>query len=281
MRRELLAVTAVGSATFLAGWSGSALAVPPVAYNWSGAYLGASAGFNDPAAATTFAYPTGGTPDDIEFNSSGAPFRHSTSTTYSTYGDLPTAVVPYAPLIGTVSAGFNHQTGALVLGIETDASLLGPAKYSFTDFSSNSEEVFTASGGMESLFTLRPRVGVAIDKLLLYGTGGLAFGEAKFDTGLHLAADSAKGLNSADWSGSNSAWKTGFTIGGGAEYAVNNKLSLKFEALYYNLGSIDVSATGSGVGFGGSPASLPTTPYSGHMDLQGTIARVGLTFHLQ
>ena len=273
MRRDLLAVTAVGSATFLAGWSGSALAAPPVAYNWSGAYLGGSAGFNDPAGATTFAYPTGG-PDDIEFNSSGAPFLNSLDP----YNALPTSVVPYAPLIGTVSAGFNHQTGALVLGIETDASLLGDSKYNFTG--NGGDETFTTSGGMQSLFTLRPRLGIAVDKLLLYGTGGLAFGEAKFDTGLHLT-DDGKGISTADWSGSNSAWKTGFTIGGGAEYAVNNRLSLKFEALYYNLGSIDVTATGSGFTSDTTPAPLSATPYTGHMDLQGTIARVGLTFHLQ
>jgi len=279
MRRDLLVtVTVMGSATFLAGWSVAAGAAPSPAYNWSGLYLGASAGVSAQSNPAAFAYPTGGTAGSIQFNTNGAPFRDASPTPFSAYDALPTAAVPYGPLIGTVDAGVNYQSNAIVFGLEGDASLFGPSKYTFTG--NNGDEVFSASGGMQSLFTLRPRIGVAIDKLLLYGTGGLAFGEAKFDSSLHLG-DAGKGIGTADWSGSNSAWKTGFTVGGGAEYAVNNKLSLKFEALYYNLGSIDLTAAGSGFTNDPTPAPLGASSYTGHMDLQGTIARVGVTFHLQ
>jgi outer membrane immunogenic protein len=273
MRRDFLAVTALGSASFLTAWSGQALAGPD--FDWAGPYVGASVGLNALGKPTSLTFPTT-TGADIQFSPSPAPFRNSgVGAPYGPYATLPTAVMPYAPLVGTFSTGFNYQNGSLVFGLEADASFSAPAKYRFDSGS----EHLTVSGGVESLFTLRPRLGMAMDRLLLFGTGGLAFGEAKFDTGLHLA-DNGKGVASADWSGSNSAWKTGFTLGGGAEYAVSDKLSVKFEALYYDLGSIDVEATGSGTGNLTSPDPLTVTPYSGTMPLQGTVARVGLTFHM-
>jgi hypothetical protein len=54
---------------------------------------------------------------------------------------------------------------------------------------------------------------------------------------------------------------------------------VKFDALYYNLGSIDVTATGAGTAT--SPGGdLTATPYTGTMQLQGAVARVGVTFHM-
>jgi outer membrane immunogenic protein len=203
MRKDLLAVTALGSASFLTAWSGAAIAGPN--FDWAGPYIGASVGLNALGSPTTLDFPSAGS-EDIQFDINPAPFR----TSFGSYGTLPTSVMPYAPLIGTVSAGFNHQSGSIVFGLEADASFSGPSKYTFTG--NGGAEELTVTGGVETLFTLRPRVGVAVDRLLLFGTGGLAFGEAKFDTGLHLG-DIGKGIASADWSGSNSAWKTGFTLG--------------------------------------------------------------------
>jgi outer membrane immunogenic protein len=126
---------------------------------------------------------------------------------------------------------------------------------------------------VNTLFTLRPLAGVAVDKLLLFATGGLAVGQASFATQAHVA-DSGKGLASADWSGQNSAWRTGFTFGGGAEYGVTPKMRLKFEALYYDLGTIDVAANGSGIST--APAPLTAQSYTGTLKLQGMIGRVGV-----
>ena len=273
MRRDFLVVTALGSASFLTAWSGSAAIAAPN-FDWAGPYVGASVGLNAPASPTSLTFPysasnyltfVGNAPQRVDIGG------------YTPFGTLPTSVMPYAPLIGTFSAGLNQQNGAIVFGLEADASFSASAKYKFT----NSGEELTVSGGMESLFTLRPRIGVAVDRLLLFGTGGLAVGQAKFDTSLHLA-DNGKGtgVDSADWSGSNSAWKTGFTVGGGAEYAGSDKLSVKFEALYYNLGSIDVTATGSGQGLAPHTGALDATPYTGTMQLQGAVARGGVTFHM-
>ena len=58
---------------------------------------------------------------------------------------------------------------------------------------------------------MRARAGVAFDRALIYATGGFAF------------ADNA----------------SGWTVGGGLEYAFTNNLSAKIEGLYVNLDQDD------------------------------------------
>jgi opacity protein-like surface antigen len=143
-----------------------------------------------------------------------------------------------------------------VYGFEGDASYSPSGEFHLSTGDTNTTNDFSVTDGVNTLFTLRPRAGVAVDKLLLFATGGLAVGQASFATQAHVA-DSGKGLASADWSGQNSAWRTGFTFGGGAEYAVTPKMRLKFEALYYDLGTIDVAANGSGISTARAPPHRP------------------------
>ncbi|MCJ8142354.1 outer membrane beta-barrel protein [Ancylobacter sp. A5.8] len=108
--------------------------------------------------------------------------------------------------IGGLQAGYNYQTsGPLVIGVETDiqGTNIGSSTYEF-----------------DYLGTLRLRAGFTVDQFLLYGTGGFAYGRA----GYELA-----GLTSKQTS-------TGWTIGGGAEYAIDANWSAKAEYLYVDLG---------------------------------------------
>jgi outer membrane immunogenic protein len=85
------------------------------------------------------------------------------------------------------------------------------------------------------LGTVRARLGlVAADRLLLFATGGAAFG------GIGLSSSFNPGVNCAVTScgsGSVSATNSGWTAGGGFEYAWSSQLSLKAEYLFVNLGS--------------------------------------------
>jgi len=278
MRREWLAVTAVGSATFIVGWSAAAMAAPTATYDWSGTYFGAALGLNS-GSPTTFNYPHGS--EDITFTDNTPYFPFETvsgqwpafPSSMDAFGGGPAAYV-----------GANWQAGNNVYGWEGDLSFLGTGLtqnvggYTGTDFRSGT---FTTSGGLNALFTFRPRLGIAVDKLLLYGTGGLAVGQASLTTSAGIGQSGDAGKGSADWSGSTTAWKTGYVLGGGGEYALNKRMSVRFEALYYNLGSISTTAAGSG-STGISPETPATaTSYTATMPLAGTIARVGLTFHLQ
>ena len=90
--------------------------------------------------------------------------------------------------------------------------------------------VTTASQQLQWLSTLRARIGYAgFDRMLIYGTAGVAVGQVKetFNTSAPATV----------YSGSTDSVKAGPTIGGGIEYLITDKLSIKGEGLYYDLGS--------------------------------------------
>jgi outer membrane immunogenic protein len=97
--------------------------------------------------------------------------------------------------LGGVHAGYNWQKdGNLVLGIEGDISFGDDIDY---------------------LASIRARAGLALDQLLIYGTGGVAF----------LGVEDE--FNDSDT-------LTGWVAGLGAEYKLSSNLSAGVEGLYYS-----------------------------------------------
>jgi opacity protein-like surface antigen len=267
-----MAATALGSAAFVAAWTGAAAAQPAPNFDWAGPYAGASLGI-DLRNAPQFAFPDG-SGYDVEF-SGGAPYLPNEPSSPPGFNSWSTSPGPNAPIVATVDFGHNFQSGNFVYGWEGDASFLGTSFNQSLDEPTSRTGNYSVTSGVSTLFTFRPRVGIAMDHLLLFATGGLGFGSATLASHANIA-DSGK---SANWDGENSAWKAGFVVGGGAEYAVTPKMRIKFEALYYNLGSMSVTATGSGVNANHSPPiPLTAQSYSGTVQLQGTLARVGVNF---
>ena len=133
-----------------------------------------------------------------------------------------------------VTAGYNYQMpNNYVVGIEGDISW------------SNMKGDGVISGNkseLESLGTLRGRLGYAMDRVLPFVTAGYAGGNTK-DT---VTTSSLSYHN---------VW----TVGGGAEFAITGNWTAKVEGLYVHL----------------EPASLPTTGESG-MDIG--LARAGLNY---
>ncbi len=132
---------------------------------------------------------------------------------------------PMAPGPTGVAAGaqigYNHQCGNMLMGVEAD--------WSWT--SVKSDQFYQAKQaelkyGLDSFGTVRGRIGIVNDPLLLYLTGGLAFGSHHQEF-----------INVADHVGKMDATHLGFVIGAGAEWAINDRISLKSEALYVNLGA--------------------------------------------
>ena len=129
-------------------------AVPVPAIDWTGWYLGVSAG-----AAWTQAHN-----DNFYINTG--------STTNST------------AFIGGGQIGHNWQNGNFVYGWEVDGSWLsGAAKASLP----NTYAGFSAENKINWLVTVRGRMGLAVGNTLAYATGGLAVGGVKntivLDTG--------------------------------------------------------------------------------------------------
>jgi outer membrane immunogenic protein len=118
---------------------------------------------------------------------------------------------------GTVGA--NDQIGHLVLGLESDLDA--------ADVSGSGTCLvagLTCSSRNDWLGTVRGRIGYAFDRFMPYVTGGAAFGDLKA---------------SVPASGSIGSNQTGWTVGGGIEYALSNKWTIKLEYLHVDFGNIN------------------------------------------
>lgn len=117
---------------------------------------------------------------------------------------------------GGVLTGYNTHSSGVVLGLEADFGLTG------TDagVNPNAENHFVAFKAKWNGH-LRARVGVPLSKTLIFAAGGLAATHLKvYDEGV----------------GEKNHTLTGFTIGGGVEHAVSERLSVRAEYLYDNYG---------------------------------------------
>jgi outer membrane immunogenic protein len=221
---------------------------PAIAYSFTGFYVGANGGYSWGRASTDL------TETSIT----------TTTATITTLGGTPiasaTVVGPPVQFVGSdkarvdgwlggLQAGYNYQFDRWVWGIEGDLQItserggvgfcfapqlfcqpgtvaLGAANYSFPWFG-----------------TLRGRVGVvAFDRVLFYGTGGLAVGQIKGD---YVDAIAAGLLTpAAAVTTSVSQTRVGWVAGAGIEGALWGNWTLKIEYLHMDLGSIAASATG-------------------------------------
>jgi outer membrane immunogenic protein len=126
--------------------------------------------------------------------------------------------------VGGVQAGYNYQFGMFVAGAETDLQYAAVgnkgASYGTTYYPGDSDGFFG---------TIRARAGVALNRALVYGTGGFAYG----DIGGNQGFDAVLGHHSGD----EINW--GWTIGGGVEYAITGNFTAKVEGLYVDLDTKD------------------------------------------
>jgi outer membrane immunogenic protein len=121
--------------------------------------------------------------------------------------------------------GYNWQTGNFVFGLEGDFQ-------GTTIKASETIGAATAEGKIKAFATVRGRLGYAVDRLLIYGTGGWAY----TNTELSLTVGGA--------SISDSSWGSGYAIGGGLEWAVWDRWSVKGEYLYIHSGDTTLTLAG-------------------------------------
>lgn len=139
-----------------------------------------------------------------------------------------------------LQAGFNWQMDSIVLGIEGDISKswIGAdndvALDLFGDPAIADVNVETDTS-IDWFGTARLRAGfLATPDLLLYATGGLAWGSVDTDVDVDVLGFAG------DFSDGDSTTHMGWTIGAGLEYAVSEAVSIKAEYLYIDLGEEDV-----------------------------------------
>lgn len=148
-------------------------------------------------------------------------------------------------LAGAV-AGYNWQRGGLVFGFEGDLSWTGLKSESTGTFSSTALPAFVypsqdTIARIDWYGTVRARVGWAFGSFLLYGTGGLAYGNVslsnRYDLGTLGNTASIAPLTS-QISGVRAGWVAGF----GADYMLKSNLILNFQYQYVDLGTVNLAA---------------------------------------
>jgi outer membrane immunogenic protein len=116
---------------------------------------------------------------------------------------------------GGIVAGYNYQVRDWVLGIEAD--------YGFgSKIADNVDPVAAIGYNLNSIGTVRGRVGYAFDDTLLFLTAGAAFAEGEL-SGL-------AGASSTPFSRKED--HVGWTIGGGIEHAMTDNFRIRLDYLY-------------------------------------------------
>jgi outer membrane immunogenic protein len=133
-------------------------------------------------------------------------------------------------VVGGGHIGYNVQVNQFVAGLEGDVEGTGISR-SF----SPGGVLYTTDIPVQG--SIRGRLGVAFDRALLYATGGAEF--AGFDT-------SYTGFPGFD---QNSTTRTGWTVGGGIEYAVTGNWSIRAEYRFTDFGYF-ADSTPNTFGFG-------------------------------
>ncbi|HEY6255120.1 MAG TPA: outer membrane beta-barrel protein [Xanthobacteraceae bacterium] len=239
----------------------------PATYNWSGPYLGGNAGgiWSNTGA------------DSVSFTTAGVDFAGRQAV-----GQFPRFDLGAHGFAGGGQIGYNWQFAANgVAGIEADLASTG---LNTTDTRVFAATHFVGDGPIEAnteaatqklgwLATVRGRLGVTIldNRLFAFATGGLAYGGVD-DSVLTIGVPN--GAAGILVSASSNTSRTGWTIGGGAEYAFLNNWSAKLEYLYYDLGFQTLTLNFAAVpGDAGNTAS-----YRFHDS--GNLVRFGLNYHL-
>ena len=290
IRRILLASA---SALALAGTAFAAdlpSRAPPPVYlppppTWTGFYIGINAGYewgasNSVNTATANLDPGNGLVGETEYNTDSAA--------------LATRSVPVSSsgFIGGGQIGYNYQFApSWVAGLEADidgvaASHSKTAVFSqaITSFAASPiDQTMTSTKNINYLGTVRGRLGWLITPtLLVYGTGGLAYGGANASTSITQFVENNPIFlpNPYGSFGRVSNTRVGWTAGGGGEWMFLPNWSVKVEYLYYDLGSVTygLSPLANVSTFGGGTLFTLGAPVS-RTRFNGNVVRAGLNYH--
>lgn len=132
--------------------------------------------------------------------------------------------------IGGIQAGYNWQHNQLVFGVETDFQWSGIK----AELSGHLGNGTTYSGELGSKIkwygSTRLRLGFTpVERFMVYATGGVAYGSMNLYGNLYAN-------NTLIGSFDKSKTRVGWTAGIGTEYAVTDRVSIKGEYLYTDLG---------------------------------------------
>lgn len=238
----------------------AAVALPAAAQDWTGGYvslhLGGSLADDDESERTLFDTNLDGNFGDTVRTTTNADAFASSATTPAGFCGGTERGNNFAAGCNDddqldaelgVRAGWDWAMGGFVVGglVEASSSRVDDNAVGFSTTPAN----YTFERGLKDvLYAARARIGLPYDRALFYGTGGVAF--AKIDENYRT---SNTGNTFTPISGESDG--TGFQVGGGVEYMVNDRVSLGAEYLYTSLDVDDPLVTR--IGRGTQPATNP------------------------
>jgi outer membrane immunogenic protein len=243
---------------------------PVVLWNWNGWYIGGNIGYSWGRSQTDVSY-----------------FNATTGAAIAApAGSITSADTNLNGIIGGGQIGINWQTGNWVAGLEADiqgSGQKGSSSYlcaatlvggpCFPGFTFAPAGVSGAGLSLDQKLTwfgtLRGRLGattMSANPVMIYVTGGLAYGEIKTDAALSGPAGFPVVISTA--TASSSTVNVGWTIGVGAEARLSGNWTGKIEYLYMDLGTVDGSVTNT--------ATNVRANYSSR--ITDNILRVGVNF---
>src|SRR5438552_4609079 len=189
----------------------------PAVYDWTGFYIGGNLG-----------YAFGGD-DKVGLQSSGLPSSPD-------FGINDIDKLELNGFFGGGQIGADWQWNSLVLGAIADVE----GSTTYDDFT----ETFVANTGADLKVhasddidwwgTVRGRLGWAFDRVLIYGTGGLAWADIDYDTrGFNLDSGLQFDARKHDT-------RLGYAVGGGLAWGIDENWSVGAEYLYVNFGKYSV-----------------------------------------
>ena len=265
MKRMLIGIAAVASllatSAFAADLPARTYTKAPVyvepVYNWTGFYIGGNIGYS------------WGRSDD-------------TSTLTNTAGTVLFTSADKTDLNGIVGGGqigYNWQVQSWVWGLEAD--IQGSDEKGTRNFLCPTGTC-TPTFGQVAVFpgpavpvalsqkidwfgTVRARAGVLVTpKVLLYATGGLAYGEVDSGATIGLVPTAFPSTSSTN---------VGWTVGAGIEGAIGGGWTAKLEYLYVDLGTVSGSFLTT---IPATPAGVITSSYSSK--ITDNMLRVGVNY---
>jgi outer membrane immunogenic protein len=237
-------------------------AIAPAA-NWTGFYIGGNVGYGWDSGSTR-----------VSAVSTDPALAPALAAIFGA-GSYPAALSPSANgVIGGGQIGYNWQLPPQwLIGLEADiqgSGIKGSAGQTLSPpgFDTTSTGV---TKSIDWFGTVRGRVGFLVTpQWLLYGTGGLAYGQTKSSfTTTDLTGGCVPNATLCA-NGASSSVRTGWTAGAGAEAMLVPNWSVKVEYLYVDLGRRSMNIPAS---------TIPAIVFNTSTPFREQTVRVGLNYH--
>jgi outer membrane immunogenic protein len=248
---------------------------PPPPPQWTGYFVGLNAGYtwSSDNQITTATFNVS--------NTAGFRPLGLASAALATTG----VGVRFDGFIGGGQWGYNYQWNNWLIGAEGDLQGIASSSRRETVFSvanttnlgSRLFQGLTATRNLDWLGTERVRVGFLLwPTFLIYGTGGLAYGDAQANVAIGQIFSRATFFPAFSF-GTFDQTLAGWTAGGGVEWLFYPNWSLKVEYLFYDLGGVSFAMPPLVHTSLGAPFTV-AAPFA-RTRFDGNIVRAGLNYH--